>query len=167
MKYLFFLLLPFLLFAQDEPALQEGMEAPDFRLQDHSGMEYTLSDYKGKSPVVVYFYPKANTSGCTKQACAIRDDWSRFQDNSIQVFGISTDSKEDIEKFVEANELNFPLLSDSEKGVSKDYGVLRENGMSARYTFIIDKEGKVAKVFKVTDIGSHSEDIFNFASELN
>jgi thioredoxin-dependent peroxiredoxin len=170
MKFLMLLLFfsASLVFAQnEEPQLRKGMRAPDFNLEDSEGKLYRLSSYKGKSPVVVYFYPKANTSGCTKQACGIRDEWSRFEENNIIVVGISTDSKEDIQQFVEDYNLNFPLLSDESKEVAQKYGVLRDNGMASRYTFIIDKKGKVAKVFKVTDIEAHSEEVFQIASDLN
>ncbi|MFO7447176.1 MAG: peroxiredoxin [Ignavibacteriaceae bacterium] len=160
--------------AQDEnkkeekmSSLSAGMEAPDFTLQDASGKEYTLSSYKGESPVVVYFYPKANTSGCTKQACGIRDDWSKFEKNNIKVFGISTDPKEDIKKFVDDHNLNFPLLSDSDKKVSAAYKVLNENGMDKRVTFVIDKEGKIAEIFQVDDIDNHSAKVYDIASKLN
>jgi len=155
------------LFAQNKTALKEGMDAPDFTLEDAYGKTYVLSSYEGKTPVVVYFYPQANTSGCTKQACGIRDDWSKFQKNNIQVLGISVDSKEEIRKFIDDYNLNFPLLSDTNKKVSEDYGVLKENGKDKRVTFIIDKKGKIAKILNVTDIDSHAEEVFNTASKLN
>lgn len=147
-------------------SLKAGDSAPDFTLPDHMGNEYSLSSFKGANAVVVYFYPKANTSGCTKQACAIRDDWSKFEENNIIVLGISTDPKEDIKKFIDDYNLNFPLLSDEDKEVSEAYGVLRENGMAKRFTFIIDKEGNISKIIEVKDIGSHSDEIFNTAKEL-
>ena len=79
--------------AQSDVKLKVGDKAPDFTLQDAFGKSYHLSSFKGKSPVIVYFYPKAGTSGCTKEACGIRDDWSKFKENNIPVFGISTDDK--------------------------------------------------------------------------
>jgi len=152
---------------KEEPTvLKEGSEAPDFTLQDAFGKEHSLAEFKGKSPVVIYFYPRANTSGCTKQACGIRDDWSKFQKNNIMVFGISTDSKEEIKKFIDNNGLNFPLLSDETKEVSKKYGVLKDDGRDKRITFIVDKNGNIAKVMEVKDIESHSKDVFNTASKL-
>jgi len=143
-----------------------GMKAPDFALQDAFGKEYKLSSFKGKSPVIVYFYPKANTAGCTKQACGIRDDWSKFEKNNIKVFGISTDSKKDILEFVKNNSLNFPLLSDESKTISKEYGILNDNGYDKRITFIIDKKGIINRVIPVTDIENHSKEVFNIASKL-
>ena len=97
--------------------LKEGMKAPNFSLQDHKGKILKLSSFKGKSVVVIYFYPKAGTSGCTKQACGIRDDIVKFKEKNIVVLGISTDSKKEIKRFVRENKLNFPLLSDDNKVV--------------------------------------------------
>jgi peroxiredoxin Q/BCP len=151
---------------EDTAVLKEGSKAPDFTLQDAFGKEYSLSEFKGKSPVVIYFYPMANTSGCTKQACGIRDDWGNFQKNNIMVFGISTNSKEEIKVFIDNYSLNFPLLSDETKEVSGKYGVLKEDGRDKRITFIVDKEGNIAKVIEVKDIESHSKDVFNTASKL-
>jgi thioredoxin-dependent peroxiredoxin len=150
----------------DGKTLTEGMKAPDFTLQDAYGKSYTLSSYKGKAPVIVYFYPKANTAGCTKQACGIRDEWSKFEKNNIKVFGISTDSKDDIMDFIKNNNLNFPLLSDKSQKVSKDYGVLNDNGMDKRVTFIVDKKGKISKVVTVTDIEKHANEVFELALKL-
>jgi len=147
--------------------LTEGSQAPEFTLQDAFGNEYTLSSYFGKSPVVVYFYPAAGTSGCTKQACAIRDDWNKFEENGIKVFGISTDTKEEIKKFIDDYNLNFPLLSDADKKVTEEYGVLKENGLAKRVTFIVDMEGKIADILEVKDINSHSDYVFNAAVKLN
>jgi len=149
---------------QDKPAV--GTKAPDFILEDAYGNEYQLSSYIGKSPVVIYFYPKAGTAGCTKQACGIRDDWSKFEENNIVVLGISTDNTEEIKKFIDDYSLNFPLLSDINKNVSKNYGVLRDNGTAERVTFIIDLDGNIADMFAVKDINSHSEYVFNTALSL-
>jgi peroxiredoxin Q/BCP len=153
------------LFSQSE--LAEGSQAPDFTLKDAFGNEYTLSTYSGISPVVIYFYPKAGTSGCTKQACAIRDDWDKFEENNIKVFGVSTDTKEEIEEFVNDYSLNFPLLSDADKKVSKDYGVLNESGKAQRVTFIIDKDNIISDILEVNDIDLHADYVFNAASKLN
>lgn len=161
------LLLGGLIFAQNETSLQVGDEAPDFTLEDAYDSSYTLSDYEGESPVVVYFYPKANTAGCTKEACGIRDERDKFKENNIKVFGISVDPKEDIKKFVDDYDLNFPLLSDYTKEVTKKYGVLSEGGTAKRVTFIIDKKGEIAKIINVTDISSHAIDVLTEAKKLN
>ena len=88
----------YVVLAQTDLKLKTGDKAPDFTLQDAFGKSYQLSSYKGKTPVIVYFYPKAGTSGCTKEACGIRDDWSKFKQNNIPVLGISTDDKPAIKK---------------------------------------------------------------------
>jgi peroxiredoxin Q/BCP len=152
-------------FTQNEK-LKEGAKAPDFKLQDANGKEYSLSSYKDVSPVVVYFYPAANSSGCTKQACGIRDNRSKFEKNNIKVLGISTDQKAEIKKFIDNYSLNFPLLSDSDKKVTSAYGVLSENGNAKRVTFIIDKKGIIKEIIEVKDIDSHSDYVFNSAMKL-
>ncbi len=143
-----------------------GDDAPNFSLQDANGKTFTLADYKGKSPVVIYFYPKANTPGCTKEACGIRDDFSEFKKSNIAIFGISVDSKEDIKEFVNDYNLNFPLLSDIEKTTCKEYGVLNNLGFANRITFIIDKNGKIAKILKNFDIEKHSQLALDIAKKL-
>ncbi len=145
--------------------LTENDLAPDFTLSDAFGKSFTLSELRG-NPVVLYFYPKANTPGCTSQACGIRDAWTKFQENDIKVLGISVDSKESVAEFIEDNNLNFPLLSDENKEVSKTYGVLNNLGLSNRITFIIDKDGTIAKIIRDVDIENHADDIFNYASTL-
>lgn len=172
MKKAFFVLTAFALslyglFAQEQTTkLKVGDKAPDFTLSDPSGNTYRLSAYKGRSPVIVYFYPKAGTAGCTVQACGIRDEWSKFQENNIPVFGISVDDKPLIKKFIEDNKLNFPLLSDNDKRVSKEYDVLNSRGTDKRMTFIVDKEGKIADIISVTDVQKHSEEVLQKAMAL-
>ncbi len=151
-------------FSQSMPEV--GTKAPDFTLQDASGNSYSLSDYIGKSPVVIYFYPMAGTSGCTKQACGIRDNYSKFEKSKIVVFGISVDSKEAIQKFINDYHLNFPLLSDANREVSKKYGVAKDGGVDKRVTFIIDMNGNISQIINVTNIASHSELVFEAASTL-
>lgn len=146
--------------------LKVSDSAPDFTLQDADGNSYTLSSYRGVSPVVIYFYPKAGTPGCTKQACGIRDSWSKFSENGIVVLGISVDSKEDIREFIDENNLNFPLLSDENKEVSKSYGVLNNLGMASRITFIVDKQGKIAQIIRDVDVTKHADQVFNIAMKL-
>jgi peroxiredoxin Q/BCP len=152
--------------AQTDMKLKAGDKAPDFTLQDAFGKSYKLSSYKGKSPVIVYFYPKAGTNGCTKEACVIRDDWSKFKQNNIPVLGISTDDKPAIKKFIDDYKLNFPLLSDADKKVSKEYGVVGMLGYDKRVTFIIDKNLKIADVMEVNDIANHSKTVLEKAIVL-
>jgi len=152
--------------AQTTMKLREGMKAPNFILQNHQSKFFKLSSFKGKSPVIIYFYPKAGTPGCTKQACGIRDDLNKFKDKNIVVLGISIDSKKDIKRFVRENNINFPLLSDNNKIVTAKYGVLRDDGKAKRVTFIVDKKGIIAKIIEVYDVSAHSPNVFEIASQL-
>jgi len=156
----------YVVLAQTDLKLKVGDKAPDFTLQDAFGKSYQLSSYKGKVPVIVYFYPKAGTTGCTKEACGIRDDWSKFKENNIPVFGISTDDKPAIKKFIDDYNLNFPLLSDANKKVSKEYGVIGMLGYDKRITFIVDKNMKIADIMEVKDIANHSKTVLDKALAL-
>lgn len=146
--------------------LKVGDIAPDFKLPDADGKIYSLSEYKGKKPVVIYFYPKADTPGCTKQACGIRDEWSEFKKNGIQVLGISVDSKKALKKFEEKYNLNFPLLSDENKEVCKAYGVLSVLGFANRVTFVVDKEGKIAHIIEKVNVETHAKEVLDIALKL-
>lgn len=166
--FLFFLVTCFIAFTCGGNAenLKVGDKAPNFTLQDDNGTSYTLSSFRGKSPVVVYFYPKAGTPGCTTEACGIRDDWSKFKENHIEVLGISVDSKEALKKFINKYSLNFPLLSDQDKVVSKEYGVLNKLGIDNRITFIIDKEGYITKIIRNVNVNTHASEVYKIASKL-
>ncbi len=150
--------------AQDK--LKVGNKAPNFTLQDVHGKKYTLDLLCKQSPVVVYFYPKAGTPGCTTEACGIRDDWGKFKENKIQVLGISVDDTKAIKDFIANNHLNFPLLSDADKKVSNEYGVLMDYGMDKRVTFIVDKKGIIADIIDVTYIPGHAEKVLALAAKL-
>lgn len=164
-NYIFILILFFT--SMNFSQLKIGDTAPDFTLEDYEGTRYSLSDYQG-SVVVVYFYPKASTPGCTKQACGIRDSFHSFEENNIKVFGISVDGKETIKNFVEEHSLNFPLLSDELNIISEMFGVFNpERGTAKRFTFIIDKEGIIADVIEVKDVSSHAEEVFEKALALS
>ena len=147
--------------------LKENDLAPNFTVEDANGMSYTLSDYRGKSPVVIYFYPKASTPGCTKQACGIRDEYEKFAENNIVVLGVSIDSKESLKEFMKEYSLNFPLLSDHDKKVAESYDVLNNVGLASRITFIIDKDGKIAKIIRDVDVDTHADEVFQIATRLN
>ena len=127
--------------------VNEGEEAPDFELQSHDGEVVKLSSYRGKW-VVLYFFPKAFTSGCTRETQEFARLWDEFGKLGVVVFGISTDSVSTQKKFAEKYGVKFKLLSDSERRVSQAYGVLRPTGTAERVTFIISPEGKVAKVIR-------------------
>lgn len=132
------------------PKLKKGDAAPDFDLEDQDGNRVKLSDYKGKK-LVVYFYPKADTPGCTKQACSVRDARSDLSKSGLTVVGISPDKPEKQKKFEEKYDLNFPLLSDTDHAVAEAYGAWGEKSMYGkkyegiiRSSFLIDENGKVA-----------------------
>ncbi len=146
--------------------LNVGNPAPDFTLQDSNNNSFTLSDYKEKNPVIIYFYPKASTPGCTKQACGIRDSFTKFEENGIIIFGISVDSKESITEFIKDHNLNFPLLSDESKEVSKSYGVLNAIGIDSRITFIVDKQGNIANIIRDVDVETHANNVYDLAIKL-
>jgi peroxiredoxin Q/BCP len=144
--------------------LKIGAAAPDFSLFDQNGKEHKLSDYFGEK-IVVYFYPKDDTPGCTKEACSIRDNFAQFKENNIIVFGISYDSPRSHKKFAEKYNLPFILLSDSAKSVASLYN---SKGwlMAKRNTFLIDEEGKIFKIYKKVDVSTHTESILDDFSKL-
>lgn len=133
--------------------LEAGVKAPDFALKDKDGNVVRLSDYKGKR-VILYFYPRDNTPGCTTQANLFKENYDGFQERDVVVIGVSKDSVKSHERFAEKNNLPFILLSDPELKAIKDYGVWQEKklygkvGMGVvRTTFVIDKNGIIEKVF--------------------
>ncbi|WP_020657357.1 thioredoxin-dependent thiol peroxidase [Amycolatopsis benzoatilytica] len=131
--------------------LAPGDEAPGFTLPDSTGKNVSLSDFRGQA-VVVYFYPAASTPGCTKQACDFRDNLAELNDAGYQVLGISPDKPEKLAKFVAAEQLTFPLLSDPDKSVLTEWGAFGEKKNYGRIvqgvirsTFVVDADGKIAK----------------------
>jgi len=144
--------------AGDPPAV--GAQAPKFRLQDQNGKWHTLDDYRGKW-VVLYFYPKDSTPGCTTQACEFRDNIFAFRDAGAAVLGVSVDDLESHKKFSEEHGLPFPILSDADHKVTTEYGVLTKYlgvmELARRDTFIIDPQGKVAKHYQKVDPNGHSK----------
>lgn len=128
--------------------MKPGDRAPDFELKDQDGHKTTLRQFRGKSSVVLYFYPKDDTSGCTKEACAFRDRFAQFRHLSAQVLGVSSDSEASHRAFRAKYNLPFPLLSDPGGKVRKLYGVKSTLGLiPGRETFVIDREGVVREVF--------------------
>lgn len=151
--------------------LAVGSLAPDFSLKDKDGGMHQLSDFRGKK-VVVYFYPKDNTPGCTRQACAFRDAYKDFRDESIEVIGISKDSEASHQKFIENYNLPFLLLSDPDLEAIKGYGVWQEKmnyGKKTmgvvRSTFIIDEAGKIIKIFPKANPDTNAKDILDFLAQ--
>jgi len=139
--------------------VEEGQPAPDFELESDSGETVKLSDLRGK-PVVLYFYPKDDTPGCTRQACGIRDAWSEFQRAGAEVFGISADTQASHERFKSKYSLPFTLLAELVLGVGEPYGVAREGKNSyERSTFVIDANGNVARVLRRVNPDRHADEV--------
>jgi peroxiredoxin Q/BCP len=143
-----------------EAKVNVGSPAPDFEGPTSDGIRLGLKDFVGKKNVVLYFYPKDDTPGCTKEACSFRDSLDVVRKMGAEVIGVSLDSIESHKKFASKYKLPFPLISDKEKRISEAYGVLRDTGTSAsRVTFIIDKTGKVRKIFPKVDVTKHIEEV--------
>ena len=139
--------------------VEEGKPAPDFELHADDGRTVKLSDFRGK-PVVLYFYPKDDTPGCTKQACGIRDAWGEFQRAGAEVFGISADSQASHERFKSKYSLPFTLLADPEHKLGEPYGVSQEGKSSyERSTFVIDADGNVAKIMRRVKPDGHADQV--------
>ncbi|WP_437730256.1 peroxiredoxin [Sorangium sp. So ce1335] len=145
--------------------LPVGAPAPDVFAADQNGAIQRLSDQRGRA-VVVYFYPKDGTPGCTEEACAFRDAWDRFKQANVQIFGVSSDSRESHEKFSTENRLPFPILVDTDRTWANAFGVPTRLGMTARVTFLINPDGKVAKVYPDVDPGVHAEEVLKDAAQL-
>ena len=138
-----------------------GEAAPDFNLPDQNGQMHSLQEYAGKW-LVLYFYPKADTPGCTKEACAFRDDLHKLVALDAQVVGISVDDSSSHAAFAKKYNLPFPLLSDKSTEVAERYGVLLNlvfSKVAKRYTFLIDPQGKINKVYDKVDTSRHSTEI--------
>jgi peroxiredoxin Q/BCP len=142
-----------------------GKPAPDFEALDDAGDPIKLSDYKGKE-VVLYFYPRADTPGCTKEACAFRDDYSAYEEAGVVILGVSPDTVKKQAKFKEKWDLPFPLIADPDHAIADAYGVWgpkkfmgREYEGVHRTTFIIDKKGNIKKVFENVKPAEHSQEI--------
>ncbi|QMU62419.1 MAG: redoxin domain-containing protein [Gammaproteobacteria bacterium] len=141
--------------------LDIGIQAPQFELSDQVETVHELKDYLGKW-VVIYFYPKDDTPGCIKEACAFRDDIATLQNLDVQVIGISVDTTESHGKFADKYSLQFPLLADIGGKVASSYGSLTKLGplkLAKRHTFIIDSEGKLAKIYRSVKPATHSDEI--------
>jgi peroxiredoxin Q/BCP len=139
--------------------LHEGELAPLFTLSSQEGKTISLSDYKGKKNVILYFYPKDDTPGCTREACTFRDDLAIFQKANTEILGVSTDTVSSHQKFVKKYQLSFPLLADDQKVVAEQYGALNERGSASRMTFLIDKEGVIRKVVAKVKVDGHSQEL--------
>jgi len=148
--------------------LRVGDNAPNFEGIATDGSSLSLKDFLGKKNVVLYFYPKDDTPGCTKEACSFRDKIQPIRSMGAEVIGVSVDSVESHRKFTAKYKLPFPLISDKSKTITRAYGVLKPALSSAnRVTFIIDKNGKIAKVFPKVDVSKHTEEIMAALKELH
>ena len=152
--------------------IQEKTKAPDFNLLDEDGNSHSLSEYKG-TPLILYFYPKDNTPGCTTEACNFRDDYSAYEKAKVTILGVSADSVKSHKKFKEKYQLPFTLLSDPDHTVCEAYGVWAEKQMMGkkymgilRTTFVINKDGVVEKVFEGVKPSEHSKEVLAVVKNL-
>ncbi len=146
--------------------LQVGSPAPDFECADQNGKIVRLSDFKGRS-LVLYFYPKDDTPGCTKEACSFKDHHKQFETIGAAVLGVSLDEGESHQKFIKKFDLNFPLLCDVDAKVSRAYGVYKKKNLYARLfwgiersTFVIGPDGSLKKIFRKVKVDGHTEEVF-------
>ena len=148
-------------------SLQVGDKAPDFTLPDQSGAPVTLSDRLGERVVVLYFYPKDNTRGCTAEACSFRDSYESFSDAGADVIGVSSDSVESHQKFAGQHELPFTLLADRGRLVRKQYAAATLGVVPGRITYVIDKDGVVRHAFSsMSNIGGHVDEALAVVKQL-
>jgi thioredoxin-dependent peroxiredoxin len=138
--------------------LAVGKPPPDFTAKAHDGTDLTLSALKGK-PVVIYFYPKDETPGCTKEACAFRDAWKDLEKQGVVLIGISTDSAASHQAFAKHHELPFHLISDETGAIAKSFGVPNRAGFLGRQSFVIGKDGNVKKIYRDVDVSKHAGEI--------
>ena len=151
--------------------LKEGDKAPDFTSKDQDGNPVKLSDFKGRK-VVLYFYPKDDTPGCTKEACSFRDADDIYRQKGIKVFGVSTDDEKSHQKFISKFQLPFDLIADTDKSIVESYGVWGEKSMygkkymgTNRKTFLIDEDGRIAKIFDKVDVEQHADEVLQAFGE--
>ena len=150
--------------------LEAGNPFPNFSLQNQNGKTVSLGDFAGKW-LVVYFYPKDDTPGCTKEACSLRDGWAKFRKKKIAVLGVSIDDEKSHKKFADKFSLPFTLLADTDKAIVKAYGVWGEKSMygrkymgTNRVTYLIDEKGKIASVWPKVKPDGHAEEILEALS---
>jgi thioredoxin-dependent peroxiredoxin len=152
----------------------EGQDAPDFSLATQTqDAPIRLSDYRGKNAVVLYFYPKDDTPGCTTESCNFRDMAEEYAELGAVIFGVSLDDVDSHRKFADKFKLPFPLLADTDNAVSDAYGVYKEKNLYGkksmgieRTTFIIDREGKIAKVYPRVKVDQHGDEVLTFLREM-
>ncbi|MBX3003081.1 MAG: thioredoxin-dependent thiol peroxidase [Anaerolineales bacterium] len=153
--------------------LKVGQPAPDFKLPDETGKLHSLADYRGQT-VVLYFYPKDDTPGCTLEACNFRDDYSEYQAAGAVILGVSPDDEDSHEKFKQKFDLPFPLLADAGHVVCEQYGVWGEKSMFGnkyfgviRSTFLIDPQGNIAEIYDKVSVPKHSTKVLKALQGLH
>ena len=149
-----------------------GKPAPDFSLPSTTGENISLRQFKGKKTVVLYFYPKDETPGCTREACDFRDNSAEFEKHNVVVLGISNDNLESHQTFRDKHHLPFPLLSDEDASVSKMFGVYKQKNLYGkksmgieRTTFVIDRTGRIAQIYPKVKVEGHINDLLEFVAE--
>ena len=149
-----------------------GKPAPDFSLPSSSGETVTLKQFKGKKTVILYFYPKDETPGCTKEACGFRDLSADFEKVDAVILGVSPDAIDSHQKFATKHKLLFPLLSDPDSAVAKAYGVWKQKNLYGkkymgveRTTFVIDRTGRIAQIYPKVKVEGHVADVLGFLTE--
>jgi peroxiredoxin Q/BCP len=150
-----------------EGLLSTGATAPDFTATTKAGEPTKLSSLLADhQPVIVYFYPKDETPGCTKEACAFRDAWTKFTTKHVALVGVSRDTEQSHREFVKSHNLPFPLAADEDGKIAASYGVKSTLGMSQRVSFLIGRDGKIAKVWPKVDPGIHADEVLAEADAL-
>uniref|UniRef100_A0A832I032 thioredoxin-dependent peroxiredoxin n=1 Tax=Eiseniibacteriota bacterium TaxID=2212470 RepID=A0A832I032_UNCEI len=149
-----------------------GKPAPDFSLPSTTGERISLRQFKGKKTVILYFYPKDETPGCTKQACAFREAFDEFENLNVEILGVSTDSLESHQSFKRRHILPFTLLADEDAAVSKAYGVYKQRNLYGkkymgieRTTFVIDRTGRIAQIYPKVKVEGHIQELLEFLAE--
>jgi thioredoxin-dependent peroxiredoxin len=149
-----------------------GRPAPDFSLPSTTGDSVSLKGFKGKKTVILYFYPKDDTPGCTKEACEFRDFSAEFEKHNTVIYGVSTDNLESHAKFRDKHKLPFPLLSDEDASVSKMFGVYKQKNLYGkkymgieRTTFVIDRTGRIAQIYPKVKVEGHIQDLLEFVGD--
>jgi peroxiredoxin Q/BCP len=149
-----------------------GKPAPDFTLPSTSGENVSLKQFKGKKTVILYFYPKDDTPGCTREACDLRDHAEEFEKHNVVILGVSTDPLDSHVRFKEKHRLPFALLSDEDAAVSKLYGVYKQKNVYGkksmgieRTTFVVDKTGRIAQIYPKVKVEGHIRDLLGFVGE--
>jgi peroxiredoxin Q/BCP len=145
--------------------LAPGSVVPDLSGPDQAGTMRRVADERGH-PLVVFFYPKDGTPGCTKEACAFRDAWERYRQAGVQVFGVSADEQKSHEQFAKEQRLPFPIVADPGHAWSAAFGVTTRLGMDARVSFLVDGSGKVVKAYPRVDPGLHADEVLADAAAL-